>query len=99
VAASLHELLCGHEEEARQLVAQAHELKAYADRSWETDEEEVRAVAEALTKLKRIAAKLEEIHAQAQARRRSTGALEGARAEVAALEKALKSEHLSEEEQ
>src|SRR5262249_54100709 len=53
VQASLHELLSGHEEQGRQLLAQAQELKAYADRPWDNEEDGIRAVAEAMTKLRR----------------------------------------------
>jgi MoxR-like ATPase len=99
VQASLHQLLAGHEEEARQLLAQAQELKAWADRPWDTEDEAVRAVVEALTKIRRVGAKLEELAAQARARGRNAVAVDEARAELAALEKAIKAEHLSEEEQ
>jgi MoxR-like ATPase len=99
VQASLHQLLAGHEEEARQLLAQAHELKAWADRPWDTEDEAVRAVVEAMTKIRRVGAKLEELAAQARARGRNAEAVDEARAELAALEKAIKAEHLSEEEQ
>jgi MoxR-like ATPase len=99
VQASLHELLAGHEEEARVLLEQAKEVSRWPRREWEGEEEAVRAVVEALAKLKRIAAKLEELYAQARQRGRATGVIEEARAEVAGLEKAIKDEHLSEEEQ
>jgi MoxR-like ATPase len=99
VQASLHELLSGHEEQGRQLLAQAHELKAYADRSWENEDDEVRAVAEAVTKLKRIGGKIEELLRETRARGRKTDLLEQIHGEIAGLEKALKAEHLAEEEQ
>lgn len=99
VQASLHHLLAGHEEEARQLLDQAHELKAYADRQWESEEEEARAVVEALTKIKRVAQKLEELAHEAGGRGRNTAVIEQARAEVAALQKAIQAEHFADEEQ
>jgi MoxR-like ATPase len=54
VQAVLHELLCGHEEEARRLVFQSRELEAYASRSWESEELRSRALVEAHTKLQQL---------------------------------------------
>lgn len=99
VHASLRELLTGHDEAARALAAEAKSLVDAANRGWDEEEEAVRALVEAVTKLRRLGLRLTELHAEATARGRDVRAIEQARAEVAALEKSLREEHMDGDEQ
>jgi MoxR-like ATPase len=98
VVATLRELLLGHEEAARVLVAEAREVAAAADRSYEEEDDLVRAVVEALTKLRRLGARTEELLAGARGRGRTTVAVEEALGEIAAFERDVRARHVEGEE-
>lgn len=98
VVATLRELLLGHEEAARVLVAEAREVAAAADRSYEEEDDLVRAVVEALTKLRRLGARTEELLVGARGRGRTTAAVEQALGEIAAIERDVRARHVEGEE-
>ena len=68
VRQAIHKVLRGHEEEARNLLFQARELLAYAQRAWPEEEQAVRAAVEAHTKIKKIASRLDALTEQSRAR-------------------------------
>ncbi|NKC13446.1 MAG: AAA domain-containing protein [Gammaproteobacteria bacterium] len=89
VLAVLSEMSSGFEEEARKLIRQALEIKAYAARSWPTQAESDRALIEAHTKLEDIHRHLGTLQRRARERGRDAGPLEHHKQRVADMQREL----------
>jgi MoxR-like ATPase len=76
VAEVLGEVATGFEEEARRLLVQAHEVDAYAKRTWSDGEAYSRAVLEAHTKLSAIHDRLQRMQSQTAERGKDTARIE-----------------------
>jgi MoxR-like ATPase len=57
----IHGLIHGYEDEVQELLFQTHELRDYAERGWDSKEQQARAVIEAHTKIRHILGKIEDI--------------------------------------
>ena len=57
----IHGLIHGYEDEVQELLFQTRELRDYAERTWESKEQQARAVIEAHTKIRHILKKINEI--------------------------------------
>jgi len=68
----LHNLARSLDDDARALLTQAHDIDAYAQRTWDHAEAAMRASIEAHTKLKNVLARAEALLDNARARERST---------------------------
>ena len=66
VRETIRELLHGYEDEVRVLLYQSRELRDYALRGWESEEQRSRAALEAHTKLRAILGKVDDILARAR---------------------------------
>ena len=82
VSAVIHGLIHGYEDEVQELLFQTRELRDYAERSWDTREQQARAILEAHTKIRHILAKVEEISRGAAGSNRSLGKIEAIRQEI-----------------
>lgn len=58
VRATIHQLLRGYEDDAKALLYQTQELRDYAQRQWENNDQRSRAVVEAHTKIRNILVKV-----------------------------------------
>ena len=86
---AIRRLVKGFEDEARELLIQAQELREYAARRWESDELRKRAVIEAHAKLANILIKFEKLIGEASEGGRETGAIEEMRAAVKQIQQAM----------
>jgi MoxR-like ATPase len=89
VQAVLHELLHGHEEEARRLLFQSRELEAYAGRPWDSEELRTRAVVEAHTKIQQMVERLDTLVVEVEDLGRQTEAVGEAREQVLEIQRKL----------
>jgi MoxR-like ATPase len=89
VQAVLHELLHGHEEEARRLLYQSRELEAYATRPWDSDELRSRAVVEAHTKLQQLLERMDRLLRDTEELGRRADSVREAREEVVEIQRKL----------
>ena len=89
VQAVLHELLHGHEEEARRLLVQSRELEAYAGRPWDSKELRARAVVEAHTKIQQLLERLNVLVGEVDDLGRQTDAVCEAREQVLEIQRKL----------
>jgi MoxR-like ATPase len=58
---AIHGLIHGYEDEVQELLFQTRELRDYAEREWDSKEQQARAVIEAHTKIRHILTKINEI--------------------------------------
>jgi MoxR-like ATPase len=86
---AIRRLVKGFEDESRELLIQAQELREYAARRWESDELRKRAVIEAHAKLANILIKFEKLIGEAAEAGRDTGAIEEIRATVKRIQQAM----------
>ena len=86
---AIRELLRGHEDEVRVLLYQSRELRDYALREWESDDQRTRAAVEAHTKLRHILGKVDTILDQARRGGRPTGAVEALRGEILDIQREM----------
>lgn len=85
----IHGLIHGYEDEVQELLFQTRELRDYAERQWESKEQQARAVIEAHTKIRNILGKIDEISQKAGGTGRSLGKVETVRREVQAIQQQL----------
>src|SRR5262249_15936932 len=57
----IHGLIHGYEDEVQEWLFQTRELRDYAEREWESKEQQARAVIETHTKIRHILSKIEEL--------------------------------------
>ncbi|MGH7906577.1 MAG: AAA family ATPase [Candidatus Binataceae bacterium] len=86
---TLHRLLKGYEEEARELLIQAEELKDYAERRWDSEELRSRALIEAHTKIANILVKFENLTRDAAESGRATAGVDAMRSRVKEIQQAM----------
>jgi hypothetical protein len=89
VHAVIQSLIHGYEDTVQELLFQTRELRDYAEREWENDEQHARAVIEAHTKIRRILTQVEEISQQAQDGGRPLDKVEAIRQEIKAIQQQL----------
>jgi MoxR-like ATPase len=89
VRATIRELLSGWEDEVRVLLYQSRELRDYAFRPWETDEQRTRAAVEAHSKLRTILGKVDQILSQARSGGRPVERVEDLRHEIARIQQEM----------
>ncbi len=89
LAAALHQLLRGRDDEANALLYQSRELVEWAGRSWDSAEARTRAVVEAHTKLQALAQRLEALARETRELGLDAGGPERALAEVRESQRAL----------
>jgi MoxR-like ATPase len=89
VRATIRELLSGWEDEVRVLLYQSRELRDYAFRSWETDEQRTRAAVEAHSKLRTILGKVDQILSQARTGGRPVERVQDLRHEIARIQQEM----------
>lgn len=92
VREAVAEVLHGFDQEAEGLVERAREVVAFAQRAWDTPEEEARAVIEAHAKLSRLLGDAERLVRLADQRGRPTETVREAREALAAMVSALLAE-------
>ena len=85
----IHGLIHGYEDEVQELLFQTRELRDYAEREWESKEQQARAVLEAHTKIRNILAKITEISQRAGETGRPMEKVETVRREIEAIRQEL----------
>jgi len=85
----IHGLIHGYEDEVQELLFQTRELRDYAEREWESKEQQARAVLEAHTKIRNILTKITEISQRAGETGRPTEKVETVRREIEAIRQEL----------
>jgi len=89
VRATIHRLLRGYEDEARELLYQSRELREYANRTWENRDLQDRAVVEAHTKIRSIMAHIDRILGEARERGRPLDTVEAVRSEIEGIQRQM----------
>lgn len=89
VHAVIQSLIHGYEDTVQELLFQTRELRDYAEREWETPEQQARAIIEAHTKIRRILAHVAEISQQASAGGRPLGKVEAVQQEIETIQQQL----------
>ena len=89
VAATIRELLRGYEDEVQVLLYQTRELRDYALRAWDTDDQRSRAAVEAHSKLRAIVKRIDAITEEARAVGRPLEKVVAVREEVDAIQKEM----------
>ena len=85
----IHSLIHGYEDEVQELLFQTRELRDYAERAWESKEQQARAVLEAHTKIRNILAKITDISQKAGETGRPLEKVEIVRREIEAIQQQL----------
>ncbi|TNF26445.1 MAG: AAA family ATPase [Deltaproteobacteria bacterium] len=85
VRGAVGEILAGYDQDAEALVARGREVVSFAQRHWDTPEEEARALVEAHAKLTRLLSEAERLERLAGARGRVTHKVREAREALAAM--------------
>ena len=83
----IYQLLHGHRDTLRELLAQARELRAYSKRDWDNEELEINANIEAQTKLRHILAKVDSMLQDFTERGKSTDEIAQARTEIEKIQR------------
>ncbi len=83
----IYQLLHGHRDTLRELLAQARELRAYSKRDWDNEELEINANIEAQTKLRHILAKVDSMLEDFTERGKSTDEIAQARTEIEKIQR------------
>lgn len=86
---AIHSLIHGYEDEVQELLFQTRELRDYAERHWESKEQQARAVIEAHTKIRHILSKIEEITRKVGEIGRPLEKVETVRGEIQAIQQQL----------
>lgn len=89
VRAAIHDLLRGHEDDAKALLYQTQELRDYAYRQWDSNDMRDRAVVEAHTKIRHIRERVLAILDKARAGGRPTEAVEAVAREIEAIQRRM----------
>ena len=89
VHAVIQSLIHGYEDTVQELLFQTRELRDYAEREWDDEEQHARAVIEAHTKIRRILARVEEISQQAQQGGRPLEKVVAVRQEIEGIQQQL----------
>lgn len=89
VRAAIHDLLRGHEDDAKALLYQTQELRDYAYRQWDNNDMRDRAVVEAHTKIRHIRERVDSILARARASGRPTDTVESVAREIEAIQRRM----------
>jgi MoxR-like ATPase len=85
----IHGLIHGYEDQVQELLFQTRELRDYAERQWESKEQQARAVIEAHTKIRTILTKVEDISQKAGEVGRPKDKIETIRKEIQAIQQHL----------
>ena len=85
----IHQALHGWRDRLRELLIQAKELDAYSRRGWESEEMLIKANIEAQTKLKHIAAKLEELVEECRERGKPVDDIRNAGEEIESIQRGI----------
>lgn len=85
----IHGLIHGYEDQVQELLFQTRELRDYAERQWESKEQQARAVIEAHTKIRSILTKVEEISQKAGEGGRPQDKIDTIRKEIQAIQQHL----------
>jgi MoxR-like ATPase len=85
----IHQALHGWRDRLRELLIQAKELDAYSKRGWENEEMLIKANIEAQTKLKHIAAKLEELVEECRERGKPVDEIRKAGEEIESIQRGI----------
>jgi MoxR-like ATPase len=85
----IHQALHGWRDRLRELLIQAKELDAYSKRGWESEEMLIKANIEAQTKLKHIAAKLEELIEECRERGKPVDEIRKAGEEIESIQRGI----------
>ena len=85
----IHGLIHGYEDEVQELLFQTRELRDYAERGWESREQQARAVLEAHTKIRNILTKIAEISQKAGETGRPLEKVATVRREIEAIQQQL----------
>jgi MoxR-like ATPase len=86
---TLHRLIKGYEEEARELLIQSEELRDYAERNWDSEELKSRALVEAHTKIANILVKFENLMREAAEGGRAVAGVEAMRSRVREIQQGM----------
>jgi MoxR-like ATPase len=95
IKGTIYHILYGYRDRSHELLLQAKEMEAYANRSWENEEMFVRANIEAQTKLKMILANLNALIDECRERGKSTDELENVRMKIENIQKEILDKILS----
>jgi len=85
----IHGLIHGYEDEVRELLFQTRELRDYAERAWDSKEQQARAVIEAHTKIRHILAKVNEISEKVSDSGRPLDKVETIKSEIQTIQQQL----------
>jgi MoxR-like ATPase len=85
----IHGLIHGYEDQVQELLFQTRELRDYAERQWESKEQQARAVIEAHTKIRNILVKVDEISRGADEVGRPLEKITTIRREIQAIQQQL----------
>jgi len=86
---TLHRLIKGYEEQARELLIQSEELRDYAARDWESDELRSHALLEAHSKIANILARFDALMREAAEGGRATAGVEAMRSRVRDIQQGM----------
>lgn len=86
---TLHRMVKGYEEQARELLIQGQEIMEYVERDWESEELRKRAMVEAHTKLANILVKFDNLLREAAGGGRSVASAQAMRAQVKEIQQAM----------
>src|SRR5581483_3568499 len=82
-------LIHGYEEEVQELLFQTRELRDYAERTWDSKEQQARAVIEAHTKIRHILTKVNEISEKVSDAGRPLDKVETIKSEIQTIQQQL----------
>jgi MoxR-like ATPase len=85
----IHGLIHGYEDEVQELLFQTRELRDYAERAWDSKEQQARAVIEAHTKIRHILTKVNEISEKVSDSGRPLDKVETIKSEIQTIQQQL----------
>lgn len=85
----IHSLIHGYEDEVQEWLYQTRELRDYAEREWESQEQQARAVIETHTKIRHILGKIEELSKRVGETGRPLEKVETVRREIQEIQQQL----------
>ncbi|HXG22484.1 MAG TPA: AAA family ATPase [Methylomirabilota bacterium] len=85
----IHGLIHGYEDEVQELLFQTRELRDYAERQWDSKDQQARAIIEAHTKIRNILTKVNEISQKADELGRPLEKVETIKREIQAIQQQL----------
>ncbi len=86
---TIHRMVKGYEEQAREFLIQSQEIMEYAERNWESEELRRRALVEAHTKIANILARFDNLLREAAESGRSVASAEAMRSQVKQIQQAM----------